>query len=94
MYKTLLVNRVNPQDYTGIKKRIFFLIGDMNNPTIELKLVEVLKRSGYLDLQDVVYKYNGVELNIDVQKIPEVIKHLAKEDISIYSIYEIYTPNF
>ena len=93
MYKTLLVNKVNPQDTTGIKKRIFFLLGDIISSAKELRLIEILNHSDFLDVQDTVYKYNGVELNMDVQKIPEIVKVLAKEDFSIYSIYEIYTPD-
>lgn len=92
MYKTLLINRVNPQDFTKQKKFIFFLIGDMNIPSVEGKLIDVLNNSGLLDIDEIIYKYNGIELNIDVQKVPEITKLLAKEDISIYSIYEIYNP--
>lgn len=93
MYKTLLVSRVNPQDFTGIKKKVFFLIGDMNNPEIENKLARVIRESEFFDIQDTVYKYNGVELTIEVQKIPQVIKLLSKEDFSIFSVYEVYSPD-
>ncbi len=93
MYKTLLVSRVNPQDFTGIKKKVFFLIGDMNNPEIENKLARVIRESEFFDVQDTVYKYNGVELTIEVQKIPQVIKLLSKEDFSIFSVYEVYSPD-
>lgn len=92
MNKTLLINRINPQDYTKYKKNMFFLIGDMNVPSLEDKLVNVLNNSGLLDISDIVYKYNGVELNVDVQKIPKIIKLLSASDISIYSVYEIYEP--
>lgn len=93
MNKTLLINRVNPQDFTKIKKRIFFLIGDMNNPATENKLAKVINESEYFDVQNTVYKYNGVELSIGVQDIPQVIKLLAKEDFSIFSVYELYSPD-
>lgn len=92
MYKTLLINRINPQDFTKGKKKMFFLIGDMNVPATEDKLIKVLNNSDLVDTNDIVHKYNGVELNIDVQKIPEIVKLLAREDFSIYSIYEVYTP--
>lgn len=92
MYKTLLINRINPQDFTKHKKHMFFMIGNLNNPNVENKLIDVLNNSNLLAKDDVVHKYNGVELNIDVQTIPEIIKILAKENFSIYSIYEIYNP--
>ncbi len=92
MNKTLLINRINPQDFTKNKKNMFFLIGDMNVPAVEDKLVEVLNNSDLLDINDIVYKYNGVELQVDVQKIPKIIKLLSTSDLSIYSVYEIYEP--
>jgi hypothetical protein len=92
MNKTLLINRINPQDFTKQKKKMFFLIGDMNVPKVEERLVEVLSSSDLLDIDDIIYKYNGVEINMDAQMIPKIIKLLSLADISIYSVYEIYEP--
>lgn len=92
MNKTLLINRINPQDFTKHKKRMFFSIGEINVASKETKLIDLLNNSNLFEINDIVYKYNGVEINIEVQTIPEVVKLLAKEDFSIYSIYEIYEP--
>lgn len=92
MNKTLLINRINPQDFTRHKKKMFFLIGEINVPAKEAKLIDVLNNSNLLEINDIVYKYNGVELNIEVQTIPEVVKLLARESFLIYSIFEIYNP--
>ncbi len=92
MNKTLLINRINPQDFTKNKKRMFFLIGDMNIPSKESKLIDVLNNSNLVDKDDIVYKYNGIELILDVQTIPQIVKELAVEDFLIYSIYEVYNP--
>lgn len=94
MNKILLVNRVNTSDNSKIKKRIFFLLGGMNLPTIENKLIDTINNSGLIDdYDDILYKYNGVEVNMPIQSIPKLIKLLANEDISIYSVYEIYNPD-
>ena len=93
MNKIMLINRLNPQDYTEEKKKIFFSIGGMNVPSIENKLIDVLNKSGVVQQSDIVLKYNGVELNLTTQQIPNVVKLLCKEDISIYSIYEYYNPD-
>lgn len=92
MYKSLLINKINPQDFTKGKKRMFFLIGDMNILATEDRLVKLLNKSGLLEISDILFKYNGIELSIDVQTIPEIVKLLAKENFSIYSIYEVYSP--
>lgn len=93
MNKIMLINRQNPQDYTEAKKQIFFSIGGMNLTLIENKLIDVLHKSGLVEPDDLVLKYNGVELNITTQQIPNVVKLLCKENISIYSIYEYYNPD-
>lgn len=92
MNKTLLINRINPQDFTKQEKRMFFLIGEMNVPEIEDRLIKTLNDLDFLDRDDIIYKYNGVELNIDSQTIPKIIKILSEKDLKIYSAYEIYDP--
>ena len=85
MNKTLLINRINPNDLSKQKKKIFFLIGDMNLTQVEDKLIETLKDSDFLEIDDIVYKYNGVELSIDIQMIPVIVKLLFKG--SKYIVY-------
>lgn len=93
MNKILLINRLNPQDDSNKKRKIFFIIGNMNSSSTEDKLIDLIHKSKLIDdLNDVVYKYNGVELNIEISKIPSFIKLFAEADLSIYSVYEIYNP--
>ncbi len=76
------------------RRRSFFILGGMNIPTVEEKLINILNESGILGVDDILYKYNGVELDISVQQIPVIIKLLTNNNISIYSVYEIYDPEF
>lgn len=92
MNKIMLINRLNLQDYTEEKKKIFFSLGGMNITKVENKIIDVLSKSGPVGLNDLVLKYNGIELNITIQQIPSVVKLLSLENISIYSIYQIYDP--
>lgn len=93
MNKIMLINKLNPQDYTDEKKKIFFSLGGMNIPTIENKIIDILTKSELVGLNDLVLKYNGIELNITTQQIPNIVKLLCKENISIYSIYQFYNPD-
>ena len=94
MNKTLLINSINTQDFTNLKKNIFFLIGDLNIPEVDNKLINILNKTDLVDKNDMVFKYNGVELNITVQTIPAIISLLIKEDLSIYSVFQTYDPDF
>lgn len=93
MNKIMLISKLNPQDYTDEKKKIFFSLGGMNIPTIENKIIDILTKSDLVGLNDIVLKYNGIELNITTQQIPNIVKLLCKENISTYSIYQFYNPD-
>ena len=92
MNKILLINKLDPQDYTEEKKKVFFSIGGMNITSIENKIIDILKKSGIIESNDLVLKYNGIELNIVTQKIPQVIKLLSQDNIKIYNVFQLYNP--
>ncbi|MDY0234910.1 MAG: hypothetical protein RBR71_02710 [Gudongella sp.] len=92
MNNILLINRINPKDYTGNKVKVFFLIGEINNASIKQNLMDLLDDSRVVDKSEIVYKYNGVELGILVQSIPIILKLLADSNISVYGVYAIYNP--
>ncbi len=92
MNKILLINRLNPDDNSILKKKMFFLLGGMNFSSTESRLKETLDKINILKKNDIIYKYNGVVLDITTQEIPNIIKILIDGDFSVYSIYEIYTP--
>lgn len=92
MNEILLINRTNPKDFSNKKNKMCFIIGGMNIPSVENRLIELLNKSGVLGFNDITYKYNGVELNITTQQIPTIIKLLVDKNISIYGIFEVYNP--
>ena len=93
MNKILLINRLDPQDYSQTKKKVFFMIGGMNIPAVENRLIDVISDSNIIESKDMVLKYNGIELNIAVQQIPVIAKLLSNENFSIYGIYQLYNPD-
>lgn len=92
MNDILLINRLSALNNSKEKKEIFFVIGGMNNSSIENKLMDVLNHSDLIEPEDMVLKYNGIELNIHIQLIPVIVKLLAQEEFDIYGIYERYNP--
>lgn len=92
MNKILLINRLDPQDYSDEKQKIFFMIGGMNIPDTENRLIDVIRQSNIVESDDMILKYNGIELNISIQQIPAVVKLLSRENFAIYEIYQPYNP--
>ena len=93
MNKILLINRLDPQDYSQVKNKVFFMIGGMDKPSVENKLIDVINDSNIIKQNDMVLKYNGIELRISIQQIPIVAKLLNSENFSIYGIYQLYNPD-
>lgn len=92
MNEILLINRIDSSNNSKTKKKIFFIIGGMNISSVESKLIDVINNSKLVDSDDMVLKYNGIELNIYIQQIPDLVKLLTYEKFSIYGIYERYNP--
>ena len=78
---------------TEEKKKIFFSIGGMNITAVENKIIDTLSESKLIKQDDLLLKYNGIELNIDTQTIPKIIKLLSKADIEIYNVFQLYNPD-
>lgn len=93
MNKIMLVNRINPEDYSEEKKKVFFSIGGMNINAVENKVMDTLHREGLIQGDNIVLKYNGIELEITTQQIPIVVKLLTDENIAIYNIFQLYNPD-
>lgn len=89
---TLLINRINPENYSNEKKKVFFLLERPNTVVEEDRIIEIISNLPMLEKIDIVHKYNGVELNIKIKDIPKIIKNLSKNDIGIYSVFETYNP--
>ena len=93
MNRILLIDRIDPRDLSSTKNKVFFMIGGMDIPSIENKLIDTINESGIIEPEDMVLKYNGIELNIAVQEIPRVVKLLIDKNFYIYGVYQIYNPD-
>ncbi len=54
MNKILLINRLDPQDYSDEKQKIFFMIGGMNMPDTENRIIDVIRESSIVGTDDMV----------------------------------------
>lgn len=89
MFKTLLINQLNTTD-TGDRRKIFFLLGNMDD--IRSDLLEVFNSKDSKYYGKTTFRYNGVSIMMSTNEIPNVIKKLVDMGIDLYSVYEIYEP--
>lgn len=92
MNKILLIDRLDPESLSSEKHDVFFLLGGMKNIEIDNKLIDIINNSGITNSKEMILKYNGIHLNLLVQEIPKIAKLLVENEIMIYGIYQIYTP--
>lgn len=92
MNKIILINRLSPDIEFEDKKWIFFMIGGMGKLDVEERLVDTIDSMDFVSSEEVIFKYNGVTMNIKTKEIPKVSRVLMKNHFDIYSIYEIYNP--
>lgn len=92
MNKILLINRINTTDFKTEEKRIFFLVDDTQIRYAQEHLIDTLHKVDFLSKENIIYKYNGVEILMKEKDIPKIIKALMEANIDIYSIYELYDP--
>ena len=78
MDNILIIGKSNPKDYSTVKDKVIFIIGGVGVKAIEDKLIEILKSQDYLREDDLVFKYDGIELNIVTQNIPNIVKLLSE----------------
>lgn len=92
MDRTLLISRLDLQDDSNKKHKVFFTVEGISTPEISNRLIDLLHNCKFVDSKDIFFKYNGIELNIAIKQIPEIIKMLCKENFSIYEVYQPYNP--
>ena len=90
MNDTLLINRIDHRDYSSKRNTVFFQIGNMHQPRIERRLMDLINNNRLINEEDVVYKYNGIEVYILTQSIPILVKLLSENNIPVYGVYAIY----
>ena len=92
MNKILLINRIDTKNFKTEEKRIFFLVDYEQIKDSQQHLIDTLSRVEPLSKENIIYKYNGVEICMNEKDIPKIIKVLMEANINIYSIYELYDP--
>lgn len=90
--KTLLINRIDHCDQSDEVKSIFFTVKNIGIPMIENKIIDIVQSIENVQVDDMVLKYNGFEIGTPTKNIPLIIKELSRNDIDIYSVYEVYDP--
>lgn len=92
MNDVLLINRIDVQKEYDKKKKIFFIVDYKSEDYSEYNIVKLLSNLGDIKSEDIVFRYNGFQIQTEIKNIPAILKALLEEKVPVYSVFEMYTP--
>ena len=92
MNDVLLINRIDVQKEFDKKKKIFFIVDYKSEDYSDYNIVKLLSSLENIKSEDIVFRYNGFQIQTEIRNIPAILKALMDEKVPVYSVFEMYTP--
>ena len=92
MNDVLLINRIDVQKEFDKKKKIFFIVDYKSEDYSEYNIVKLLSSLENIKSEDIVFRYNGFQIQTEIRNIPAILKALMDEKVPVYSVFEMHTP--
>ena len=92
MNDVLLINRIDVQKEFDKKKKIFFIVDYKSEDYSEYNIVKLLSSLENIRSEDIVFRYNGFQIQTEIRNITAILKALMDEKVPVYSVFEMYTP--
>ena len=92
MNDVLLINRIDVQKEYDKKKKVFFIVDYKSEDYSEYNIVKLLSSLEDIKSEDIVFRYNGFQIQTEIRNIPAILKALMDEKVPVYSVFEMYTP--
>ncbi len=92
MNDVLLINRIDVQKEYDKKKKVFFIVDYKSEDYSEYNIVKILCGLEDISSEDIVFRYNGFQIQTEIRNIPAILKALIDEKVPVYSVFEMYTP--
>ncbi|MDO5689863.1 MAG: hypothetical protein Q4G61_06410 [Tissierellia bacterium] len=90
MNDVLLINKCNPNEQLEKTANISIIIGQMHKQATCDLIIEVLEKENYINLKDLILKYNGIVVTVEWEKVPNLLTALLKNGLLVYGAYELY----
>lgn len=90
MNDVLLINRIDPDRMQSQQTRVSFILEGMQVDQVCDLLIQILADLAYINLEDAVIKYNGIDLLLPQNHIPDCVQALCQAGLRIYGVYASY----
>lgn len=91
MNDVLLINRIIPGQTPNKQRRMTFVLGDMHDMERAEKVIDLLQASQFAIGNNLIVKYNGVEMLMEEENIPAVLRLFMDNDVDVYGVYHMYS---
>lgn len=90
MNDVLLINRIDPDQTQSQETRVSFILEGMQVDEVCDLLIQILADLSFINLEEAVIKYNGIDLLLPQNLIPDCVKALCQAGLRIYGVYASY----
>ena len=90
MNDVLLINRIIPGETSGKARAMTFILGDMHDIQFADKVADLIRETGFALHENIIMKYNGVEIHLLERDIPAMIRVFISNDVDVYGVYHLY----
>lgn len=90
MNDVLLIYRNIPGETPEKVRDMTFILGDMHDIQFADKVADLIRDTGFALDENVILKYNGVEIRMLERDVPEMIRVFISNDVDVYGVYHLY----
>lgn len=88
MENSLLIRRLKPNIDLEELRTLSLVLGSMNEEAVVNSVIETLADLDYIDNSKVMLKYEGIDVLISYENLPNLILKLLESNVKVYGVYE------
>lgn len=87
----LIKNNISTEP--DVIQKVTFAIHGLDGIGKVNEVLDAIFHQDFEQIENVILKYNGVDIEMHTAKIPQMIRHLSDHGIEIYGVHVLYDTN-
>lgn len=87
----LIKNNISTQP--DVVQKVTFALHGLEDTKQVDKVLDAIFHQNFDRIGNVILKYNGVDIEMHTEMIPQMIRHLSDQGIDIYGVHVLYDSN-
>ena len=89
----ILIKKINPNEKLNKTYLVSFVISKMNEEEQIKKVFDICDSKDYIRSESIILRHDGVELEIETKKVPDLLRDFLKNEIEVFATYISYENN-